>query len=78
MVIFENDITFDSDDTAVIWAKRIDGARVKVCVTKEYAQRTWRIPFSQEEVITKIWLNIDEFRERASRALAAGKAALHL
>ncbi len=50
VIIFDREITFEPDGTAVIWATPVDGTRIEVGVTKPYAETTWRIRFSEEEV----------------------------
>ena len=78
VIIFDREITFEPDGTAVIWATRLDGTRIKVSVTKQYAERMWRIHFSEEEVQRLIWVYIDDFRAAAARAHAAGRKELTL
>jgi hypothetical protein len=78
MLIFEGTITFEPDGSAVIWASAPGGKRVKVSVTRSYAEKTWRIRYSEEEITTQIWLHIDELREAAARECANGKTELVL
>lgn len=78
MLIFDADIAFEPDDTAVIWARTPQVERFRLCVTRRYAEQAWRIRYSQAEVITKIWLHIEELRQAAREALASGKTELVL
>ena len=78
MIIFDGEIVFELDGTAVIWARPVDGSRIKVRVTSDYAERTWRIRYSEEEVRRLIWVYIDDLRAAAARAHAAGRKELTL
>ena len=78
VIIFDREITFEPDGMAVIWATHVDGTRIKVSVTKQYAERMWRIHFSEEEVRRLIWVYIHDFRAAAARAHAAGRRELTL
>jgi len=78
MLIFEATIAFEADETAVIWGRTLRGTRFRVCVTRRYAEQTWRIRYSEAEITTMIWLHIDELRTAATRALADGKSELIL
>lgn len=78
MIIFEREITFEPDGTAVIWASVVNGTRIKVSVTKQYAEGMWRIHFSEEEVRRLIWVYIDDFRAATATAHAAGRKELTL
>ena len=78
MIIFDREITFEPDGTAVIWAWVVNGARIKVSVTKQYAERTWRIRYSEEEVRRLIWVYIDDLRAAAARGHADGRTELIL
>lgn len=82
MVVFDTETTFDSDGAAVIWARVIDGSgcdtRFRLCITRGYAERAWRIRYSRAEVTTQIWVRIDDLRERVAREIANGKAELVL
>ena len=78
MLVFEGTITFEPDGSAVIWASAPGGKRFKVRITRRYAEQTWRIRYSEDEVRTKIWLHIDDLRERVAREWVNGKAELVL
>lgn len=82
MVIFDTEIAFENDGTAVIGASGIDGsgidARFALRITREYAEQTWRIRYSEVGVTTKFWVHMDEFRELVSRELARGRTELVL
>ena len=78
MLIFDTTIAFEADDTAVIWARTLRATRFRLCVTRRYAEQTWRIRYSEAEVTTMIWLHIDELRTAATHCLANGKSELIL
>ncbi len=78
MLIFDTTIAFEPDETAVIWARTLRGTRFRVCVTRRYAEQTWRIRYSEAEVTTMVWLHIDELRTAATRSFADGKDELVL
>jgi hypothetical protein len=78
MLLFEGAVTFEPDCSAVIWATTPRGERIKVCITPAYAERTWRIRFSEAEVTIQVWLHIDDLRKLAARACADGKSELVL
>lgn len=78
MLIFDTTIAFEPDETAVIWARTLRGTRFRVCVTRRYAEQTWRIRYSEAEVTTMIWLHIDELRNAATRSFANGNNELIL
>jgi hypothetical protein len=78
MLIFDTTIAFEPDETAVIWARTLRGTRFRVCVTRRYAEQTWRIRYSEAEVTTMVWLHIDELRTAATRSLANGDNELIL
>jgi hypothetical protein len=78
MLIFDAVITFEPDGSAVIWATILPGTRFRLCVTRRYAEKTWRIRYSEAEVTTKIWLHIDELREAVARSQADGNSELVL
>ena len=54
MLIFDNNIAFDPDETAVICGRTHQSQRFRLCVTRRYAEHTWRIRYSQAEVTTMI------------------------
>lgn len=77
VILFDTDIAFESDGTAVVWASLIEGGgsetRFALCITRAYAERTWRIRYSEAGVTTKIWVHIEQLRELVARELADGK-----
>ena len=78
MLIFDTTIAFEPDETAVIWARTLQATRFRLCVTRRYAEQTWRIRYSEAEVTTMIWLHIDELRKAAARSLTDGNSELVL
>ncbi len=78
MLLFEGTVTFEPDQSAVIWATTPRGERFKVRVTRAYAEKVWRIRYSEAEVTTQIWLRIDDVRRAAARAHADGSSELVL
>lgn len=78
MLLFDRTVTFEPDDSAVVWATALGGERFKVRVTRAYAERVWRIRYSEAEVTTQIWLHIDDVREAAARAQTNGSSELVL
>ncbi|KAB2940498.1 MAG: hypothetical protein K8F92_14555 [Hyphomicrobium sp.] len=78
MLIFDTDIAFEPDETAVIWGRTPQAQRFRLCVTRRYAEQVWRIRYSQAEVRMKIWLHIEELRQAAREALASGRTELVL
>jgi hypothetical protein len=78
MLIFDATVTFETDDSAVIWANAPGGKRFKVRITRRYAEKTWRIRYSEDEVRTKIWFHIDDLREAVAREWVNGKTELVL
>ena len=54
MLIFDTTIAFEPDETAVVWARTLRGTRFRVCVTRRYAEQTWRIRYSEAEVTTMV------------------------
>ena len=78
MLLFEGAVMFEPDGSAVLWATAPRGERIKVCVTQAYAERTWRIRYSEAEVTIQVWLHIDDLRKLAARACADGKRELVL
>jgi hypothetical protein len=52
------------------------GERIKVCVTQDYAERTWRIRYSEAEVTIQVWMHIDDLRKLAASTCADGKREL--
>jgi hypothetical protein len=78
MLVFDQGIVFEPDDTAVIWATQRGGIRFKLCVTRRYAEQKWRIRYSEAAVTTQIWFHIDDLREAAARKLANGENELVL
>ena len=77
-MLFDRDISFEPDCTAVIWATAIDGTRIKVRVTRHYAERTWRIRYSEEAVRRLMWFYIDDLRAAVAGEHAAGRKELTL
>lgn len=77
-MIFEQDIDFESDDTAVIWARAVDGARIKVVVTKQYVERAWRVHFTEEDVRRLLWVHINELRDLARACHAEGREEVRI
>ncbi len=78
MLVFEGVVTFEPDESAVVWATTPRGERFKVIVTRAYAEQVWRINYSEAEVTTQIWLRIEDVRRAASRARANGNRELVL
>ena len=77
MLIFDTTIAFEPTRRRSSGRARC-GTRFRVCVTRRYAEQTWRIRYSEAEVTTMIWLHIDELRRAATRSLADGKTELIL
>jgi hypothetical protein len=62
----------------VIWASVVNGTSIKMSVTKQYVERTWRVRYSEEEVRRLIWVYIDNLRAAAATEHAAGRTELVL
>lgn len=45
VLIFDSNITFAPDETAVMWGHAPPSQRFRLCVTRRYAEQTWRIRY---------------------------------
>ena len=77
-MVFDREISFEQDGAAVIWARAFDGGRIKVRVTRHYAESTWRIRWGEDEVRRLMWFHIDDLRSVALREHAAGRREVTL
>ena len=78
MLIFDTTVAFEPDETAILWGHTLQATRFRLCVTRRYAERAWRIRYSETEVTTKIWLHIEMLRQAAEQSIAEGKTELIL